>query len=452
MYVKKLVVYFLLILFLGGVLLVAGDSALAYSGKLCHGLFIADVSVGGMLVAEAEQKVAAVLRDKKSKPVAALRFEDKTWPVGWDSVSGSPDATHLVRQAYGVGRAGNLMARMLEQFVTIHGGAVVPLELAVDREKLRRLVINAAASVDREAVDASIEERPAGVIIKADITGRKTDVENTMILLEQAVVSGRETTVSLVTKAVPAAIRAQDLKGIDNRLASFTTTYDATDASRSRNIQVAAASLTGVLVRAGETFSFNDRIGLRTPERGYQMAPTLSSTGVVMDWGGGVCQVSSTVYNAALLAGFAVVERSPHYQPPSYVPLGQDATVADGQIDLKLKNVRKQAVYIQSIALAGTLEVRLYGKREHGEPTIHIESTEKTVQLPHTIMLQDPKLPLGQEIVESEGRNGFVVTVQRILMQGQKEISREKISTDEFDGTDRIVRVGTITAGGKIVK
>ena len=171
-----------------------------------------------------------------------------------------------------------------------------------------------------------------------------------------------------------------------------------------------------------------------------------------MDWGGGVCQVSSTVYNAALLAGFAVVERSPHYQPPSYVPLGQDATVADGQIDLKLKNVRKQAVYIQSIALAGTLEVRLYGKREHGEPTIHIESTEKTVQLPHTIMLQDPKLPLGQEIVESEGRNGFVVTIQRILMQGQKEIGREKISTDEFDGTDRIVRVGTITADGKIVK
>ncbi len=452
MYVKKLVGYFLLILFLGGVLLVAGDYALAYSGKLCRGLFIADVSVGGLPVAEAEMKVAAALKDKQSKPVAALRFEDKTWPVDWDFVSGSPDASHLVRQAYGIGRAGNLMARLREQIGTSHGGAVVPLELMVDRDKLRILVINAAASVDREAVDASIEEHPAGLIITADRAGRKTDVESTMVALELAAVSGSATPVSLVAKEVQAAIRAQDLKGIDSRLASFTTTYDASDASRSRNIQVAAANLTGVLVRAGETLSFNDRIGLRTPERGYQMAPTLSSTGVVMDWGGGVCQVSSTLYNAALLAGFSVIERSPHYQPPSYVPLGQDATVADGQIDLKLKNVRKQAVYLQSVAEAGILEIRLYGKREQGEPTIHIESTEKTVQLPHTIMLQDPKLLLGQEIVESEGRNGFVVTVQRIHMQGQKEIKREKISTDEFDGTDRIVRVGTLTTGGKIVK
>ena len=452
MYVKKFVGYFLLILFLGGVLLVAGDSALAYSGKLCRGLFIADVSVGGLPVSEAEQKVAAALKDKHSKPIAALRFEDKTWPIDWGFVSGSPDATHLVHQAYGIGRTGNLMARLREQIVASHGGAVLPLELTVDREKLRILVINAASSVDREAVDASIEERPTGLLITADRAGRKTDVESTLIALEQAVVSGSATTVSLVAKEMPAAIRAQDLKGIDSRLASFTTTYDASDASRSRNIQVAAANLTGVLVRAGEILSFNDRIGLRTPERGYQMAPTLSSTGVVMDWGGGVCQVSSTLYNAALLAGFSVVERSPHYQPPSYVPLGQDATVADGQIDLKLKNVRKQAVFLQSVADAGTLEVRLYGKREQGEPTIHIESTEKAVQLPHTIMLQDPKLPLGQEIVESEGRNGFVVTVQRIHMQGQKEIGREKISTDEFDGTNRIVRVGTLTTGGKTVK
>ena len=452
MYVKKLVSYFLLILFLGGVLLVAGDSALAYSGKLCRGLFIGDISVGGLPVAEAEQKVAAALKDKQSKPVAALRFEDQTWPVDWDSVSGSPDAAHLVRQAYGVGREGNLMTRLREQIVTIHGGAVVPLELTVDREKLRKMVMSAAASVDRAAVDASIEERPAGLIIKADKTGRKTDVESTVIALEKAIVSGSATTVSLVAKEIPAVIRAQDLKGIDSRLASFTTTYDASDASRSRNIQVASASLTGLLIRSGDTFSFNDRVGLRTPERGYQMAPALSSTGVVMDWGGGVCQVSSTLYNAALLAGFSVVERSPHYQPPAYVPLGQDATVADGQIDLKLKNVRKQAVYLQSVAEAGTLEVRLYGKREHGEPTIHIESTEKAVQLPHTIVLQDPKLLLGQEIVESEGRNGFVVTVQRIHLQGQKEIRREKISTDEFDGTDRVVRVGTLTTGGKIVK
>ena len=171
-----------------------------------------------------------------------------------------------------------------------------------------------------------------------------------------------------------------------------------------------------------------------------------------MDWGGGVCQVSSTLYNAALLADFAIVERSAHYQPPVYVPLGQDATVADGQIDLRIKNTRKHAVYIRSVADGGKLEVRVYGKRESDAATVHIEATQKIVHVPQTLMIQDATLPLGQEIVESTGYNGFTVTVQRIRLQGQKEISREMISTDDFEGSDRIVRVGTYAVTGVVKK
>ena len=443
MRLTKLTVYFLLILLFGGFLLVANDIALAYSDRLCPGLVIADVPVGGLSVGEAGEKIAAALREKQSKPIATLHFEKDKWDVAWDAVAGRPEAATLLRQAYSVGRTGNLLQRLRIQFVAKHGGHIIPLGLSADGEKLRAIVVQAAESVDREAVSADITEDSTGLRISEDKTGRRTDIAATVLALSQAIAAGNPANISLNVKALPAAIRTQDLRGIDGMVSSFSTTYDVSDENRSHNIRVATASVAGVLVKAGEVFSFNDIVGLRTPERGYKTAPTLSSAGVLMDWGGGVCQVSSTLYNAALLADFAIVERSAHYQPPVYVPLGQDATVADGQIDLRIKNTRKHAVYIRSVAADGKLEVRVYGKRESDASTVHIEATQKIVHVPQTLMIQDATLPLGQEIVESPGYNGFTVTVQRIRLQGQKEISREMISTDEFDGADRIVRVGT---------
>ena len=452
MRLKKILSYYLLILLLAGVMLVASDAALAYSGKLCRGLVIADVTVGGLTVAEAEHKVAAALRDRQARPAAVLTYDGQHWEIGWEVVAGSLDAAAFVQQGLTIGRTGNLLQRVTDQFVARAGGSQLSFGLTADVEKLRRIVATAAAVVDREALDAGLNETSAGLSVSSEQTGRRTDVMATVRLLCQAIETGSSEPVALLVSESPARIRAQDLQGIDGLIAAFSTTYNESDENRAENIRIAAARMSGVLVGSGQTFSFNDRVGLRTPERGYKEAPTLSSAGVVMDWGGGVCQVSTTLYIAALLADFEVVERSAHYDPPAYVPVGQDATVADGQIDLKLRNTRHHAVYIQTTTDSGTLTVRIYGKRRQGEPTVRIESAEKTMQVAKTIVKQDPLLPQGEEIVESAGRNGFIVTVQRIKLQGNKEISREKISTDEFEGSDRIVRVGTKTMVGAIPK
>lgn len=452
MHLTKFVSYLLLILLVGGVLLVAGDVSLAYSDKLCRGLILADVEVGGLTVAEAEAKMAAALRDKESKPVAKLLFEDRQWNVSWDVVSEKPDSASIVRHAYTIGRTGDLLQRIRSQFITINGGYRQQMGISVDEGKIRSIVAAVADSVDRQAIDAMLVETVDGVDIRKDQKGRRTDREATVKALVQAVETGGAAGIPLSVMNMPASIRVQDLQGIDVMIAAFATVYDPSDENRSRNIQIAASKLSDILVGPGDILSFNDRVGLRTPDYGYKLAPTLSSAGAVMDWGGGVCQVSSTLYNAALLADFEVVERSAHYHPPVYVPLGQDATVADGQIDLKVKNTRRHAIYIRSIAEAGKLEVRIYGKREQGAPTVRIETTDKTVHVPQTIILQDPSLPVGEEVVESIGRTGFVVTVHRIRLQGEKELGREKISSDEFEGFDRVVRVGARTVAGEVPK
>ncbi len=428
---------------MGGVLLAANDIALVYSDMLCRGLSLAEVPVGGLSVGEAEKLVAQALLRRQSEPLLILQMDDKKWEVSWDVVSIRPQAAGLVRRAYGVGRTGNWLERLESQFVTSNGGKTIALGLAPDQEKLRSLISEIAASQNRRPQDAVLSESHNAIRIEKEVTGIEVDVAATLLKAAQAVSDGKLATVDLIVKKMPPAVRASDLQGIDGLLAAFTTTYDVNDEDRTQNIRIAASKLNGMLIKSDEVVSFNDRVGARLPETGYRMAPTMASTGIVMDWGGGVCQVSSTFYNAALLADFIVLERSAHYQPPGYVPLGLDATVADGQIDLKLKSRSAFPVYIKSIVDDGRLEVRIYGQKAKPATVVRIETVEKQVRTPHTLIVQDPLLPVGDEIVDDEGKPAFAITVQRVKLQGEKELSRETISTDEFEGSNRIVRVGT---------
>ena len=442
----------MILLLLGGVFLVANDAALDMSGTVCRGLIVAGVPVGGLPVGEAERELAAALKDRQAKPLVTLRSGETIWEIPWNAVQGRPDPAQLAKQAFAAGRSGGLIQRVYEQFLIKNGAKTIVLGLNADIEKLKAIVVAAASTVDRPPIDATVVETATGIEIRPDKFGKKTQIAVTVQKLKKAIENGEGGSVDLVTEAVPPSVSAKDLQEITGLIAAFSTTFYAGDENRSRNIEIAADALDGTLVKPGAVFSFNDKVGLRTPEKGYRQAMTLSSEGSVLDWGGGVCQVSSTLYNAALLADFSIVERSAHYEPPAYVPLGQDATVADGQIDLKLKNVRPHSVFIRGMVEDGRMEVRIYGKQDTAAPTVRIESSERTVRVSQTLIKQDPTLPLGQEVVESQGSNGFDVTVYRIKHVGMREISREKISVDEFTGSDRVVRVGTQTAGGKMAK
>lgn len=439
----RLIGFFLVILLMGGVLLAANDITLVYSDMLCPGLKLAEVPVGGLSVGEAERLVGQALLRRQSEPLLILQLDDKRWEVPWDIVSSRPQPTALVRRGYGVGRTGSWLERLESQFIAKNGGKSISLGLTPDQGKLRLFITEIAAGQNRQPQDATLTDVHNVIRIENDIVGMEVDVSATLLKVAQAINDGQLATVVLVVKEKIPAVRAVDLQGIEGLVAAFTTTYDVNDEDRSHNIKLAAEKLNGMVIKSGEAVSFNDRVGTRLAETGYRMAPTMASTGIVMDWGGGVCQVSSTFYNAALLADFQVLERSAHYQPPSYVPLGLDATVADGQIDLKLKSNSAYPFYIKSIIDGGKLEVRIYGKREQNEASVRIETVEKEVRAPHTLIVQDPSRPVGDEIIDDEGKPSFAVTVQRVKLQGDRETSRETISTDEFDGAIRVVRVGT---------
>lgn len=228
-----------------------------------------------------------------------------------------------------------------------------------------------------------------------------------------------------------------------DNLGSFSSEYKVSNRNRTNNVQIASNKINNVILLPGEEFSYNKIVGERTIANGFKEASVYTSSGVVNGLGGGICQVSSTLYNAVLLANLEVVERRNHRYAVSYVPLGQDATVAYGSIDFRFKNNRKFPIKIVSYTNNGKLSVSIMGIKEDTEYKVSI-STKRLQTIPYkTQYIQDSSLPAGTQVQSQYGDNGYKYQTYKTVSLNGKIISSELISTDTYTPLTRIVRVGT---------
>jgi vancomycin resistance protein YoaR len=188
--------------------------------------------------------------------------------------------------------------------------------------------------------------------------------------------------------------------------------------------------------------SFNGLVGRRTPQAGYRIAGVYVNGRHEVDFGGGICQVSSTLYNAALLANLKIAKRSNHSMPVPYVPLGRDATVDyDSGTDLLIENNSDGPIAVDAEYLPGKLTFRVLGQKVPGQSV-------KIVQGPRrswgngTRVVRDPRLPAGRTVVQESGSAGHALRVTRIVLRDGVEVARESLGVSHYPGGDRIVRVG----------
>lgn len=220
----------------------------------------------------------------------------------------------------------------------------------------------------------------------------------------------------------------EDVKSRTVLLGSFSTQFDNSNVNRTNNIRLAAALINGVKVEGGATLSFNDSVGKRLPERGFLPAKIIENGEFVEGVGGGVCQVSTTLYNAALLSGMTVVEYHPHSLPVGYVAPSRDAMVSGTSCDLKFVNPSKYPVYIRSYVQGGTIKFNIYGKSNGA--SYSLESVVTGSVPPPEEACSDPALAReGREGILSEGyllinRGGFVrrIKLRQDKYQPQKRI------------------------------
>ncbi|HOA34941.1 MAG TPA: VanW family protein [Bacillota bacterium] len=223
----------------------------------------------------------------------------------------------------------------------------------LSRREVAALVDEIAAEIDQPPRNAFIDPHSGEIV--AEVIGRQIDRLSTVKKVMSAPAGGK--VLAEVIQLDP-EITTAHFAAINREIGAFRT-WIGGGGGRATNIILATQSLNNYLLLPGEVFSFNAANGPRTAERGYRPAPIIVGNTVVPGLGGGVCQVSTTLYNAVLRAGLEVVERYPHSQPVGYVPPGMDATVAD-TLDFKFRNSTDRLIMIRSSNWGGSIDIRIW--------------------------------------------------------------------------------------------
>ena len=226
-------------------------------------------------------------------------------------------------------------------------------------------------------------------------------------------------------------------------LSTFSTNYNAGNADRTTNLRLAASKINGTVLLPNEEFSYNSVVGERTINAGYKMAATYSNGAVVDGLGGGICQISSTLYDAVVMANLKITTRRNHQFVTSYVPAGKDATVVWGSQDFKFVNSRKNPVRITATVQGGVATVQVWGIKEEVEYDISIETKKIATIEPTTQYVQNPSLPAGQQKVVQAGSNGRKVEAYKVTKLNGQVVSTTLLSRDTYNAMQRIVHVGT---------
>ncbi len=225
-------------------------------------------------------------------------------------------------------------------------------------------------------------------------------------------------------------------------LATYTTNYSSSNANRSNNIALATAKINGTVLMPGDVFSYNGTVGKRTVSAGFREAGAYVNGKTVNEVGGGICQVSSTLYNSVLRANLEIVSRTNHMFTVGYVPIGADATVSWGGPDFKFKNNRNYAIRIVATTHNKNVTIKVYGLKQENDCNVEILSY-RTGTVPYkTTYTNDNSLGAGQTKVIQAGSNGARSVTYKILKKDGKEISREVISRDTYSPHNQIIARG----------
>nr|WP_255216583.1 VanW family protein [Pseudenhygromyxa sp. WMMC2535] len=229
-------------------------------------------------------------------------------------------------------------------------------------------------------------------------------------------------------------------------LGTFSTPYslEARASDRTSNLKVGAAALDGHVLMPGETFSFNEVVGDRSPENGYRWAPGISGGQIIDVIGGGICQVASTIFGAGFFAGLEVVYARPHSRPSSYVDMGLDATVVWDSVDLVLRNPYDFPVVLHMTVSQGQVRGEVLGPKRPYQVAFE-RSLEES--LPYeTVERADPNLRVGTSVIAQRGMRGFKLERVRKLYEGGEVVSEDSWDLT-YPATREIVRVGTNPEG-----
>ena len=292
--------------------------------------------------------------------------------------------------------------------------------------------------VHKEVKDAYYTKEP--FTIYPEVEGVDFNLEEAKTILQE---DKEQYEIELTITKPKVTIAQIGSEAFPDLLGTYSTKYDGGNTDRTTNLRIACRKINDKVVLPGETFSYNKTLGERTPAAGYKNAKVYENGEVVDGIGGGICQISSTLYNSVLKANMDIVERRNHQFVTSYTPAGRDATVVYGLTDFKFKNTRKTAVRIKASCSNGIATVSIYGIKDENEYDVSF-NTKTISTIPFTVKyVDDNSLPAGTEKVKQKGANGIITETYIVKSLNGKVVSSNLLSKDTYNAMQRIILRGT---------
>lgn len=407
------------------------------------GVSVDGIALEGMTYEEAQAQFAS--REQQAADAFSLVVQsgEKRWRITSQEVPVSSNAQTVLARAYAVGRRGTLEERYTEIERVKKEGAAFHTGFEYDRTAVRALCDIIADSLDKEVRNASLD---AFDVVNRTFTftkeedGLLTDRDQLEAdILATLDAHAYDQIIEPQVSPVKPALTLDMLEGHFGRISCYTT-KTTKDRDRNTNIDLSAQALNGRIVLPGETLSFNQCTGKRTGEKGYREAGAIAGGVLVDDTGGGVCQTSSTLFNAVIRADLEIVERSAHSWPSSYVEKGEDATVNWPSLDFVFRNNKEFPVFVVAWYANQEVTIEIYGRLMENGVTIDLESeTVKTIKPSDEILYTlDETLPEGTRQFGRTKRTGYVVDTYKVYKDSEgNEISRSKLWTTNYPASQK---------------
>lgn len=329
------------------------------------GVTVEGIDVSGKNKEEAESLVKQIYSSKISNNKISITAEGQKYTLDYSKVDLKYNLNEVINEAYLYGKNLNIFSKYIN--VRSPKYANYKFKFSYDTKPVKSLVNKIEENVNKEPINASLQIDGRRFNVIPEQNGLKLEKEKLEKEILALIDSGQLENVELKTsmQVSPARIKGDMIKSINSRIGGFSTNFGSISSSqRANNIRISTASVNGTVLMPGEVFSFNDVVGERTSDKGYQAAPVIVNNKLESGLGGGVCQVSTTLYNAVNRSGLSSIERTHHTLPVHYVAQGMDATVDYGNIDYKFKNTLSYPVYIESYTSGGTITFNLYSNSE----------------------------------------------------------------------------------------
>lgn len=436
------------LLALAGVAAFSPKAVLAADGEtISQGVYIGDVDVSGMTEEEAKKAVEDGMDETKAASIT-LKVDSEETVVNAGDLGLSWENQEVVQEALELGKSGNIVKRYKDKKDLENESKKYKMDYSADKNVIKQVLQEKADLFNREPTDAQISTDNGSFEVVQGENGISLNVDKSVKKIYKYLKNdwdGENTSIELAADVKEPECTTEDLASITDVLGTATTYYGSTNA-RNKNVETGAEKLNGHLLMPGETFSVTQEVIPFTEENGYEPAPSYESGKVVDSYGGGICQVSTTLYNAVLNAELEVLERHNHTMIVTYVDPSKDAAIAEGLMDLQFANSTDYPIFISGYAYGGELTFTIYGHetRDPNRTVEYVSETTGTTDPEGVKLYASTDQPVGYLNQIQSAHQGLTAVLWKYVTENG-ETTKEQVNYSNYQAVPVSYDVGVNT-------